>query len=206
MFTYLFERLEEALIGCLLAAMTLVTFANVVVRYVVNNKELWESSVGITLIQWFPSLNDIVYKLNMPWALELTGYMFAWMVLIGASYGVRVGAHIGVDAFVKMMPRASHRYLAGLVAILGIVYCVILLMGSYDYVMLMYELETEAEDLPIPQWVIYLALPIGLGLLALRLFQVLIKALLGGEVNVLADEARDMIEEHKAQQRTEHPR
>lgn len=203
MFTYLFERLEEALIGSLLAAMTLVTFANVLVRYIVNNKTLWESSVGTTLLHWFPALDNIVYKLNLSWALELTGYMFAWMVLIGASYGVRVGAHIGVDVFVKLLPRASHRFLAALVAILGIVYCGILLVGSYDYVMLMYELETEAEDIPIPQWIIYLALPIGLGLLALRFLQVLVKVILGGEVNVLADEARDMIEEHHAQQRKE---
>ena len=31
------------------------------------------------------------------WSLEATTYAFAWMVLIGMSYGVRTQAHIAID-------------------------------------------------------------------------------------------------------------
>ena len=69
------DRLEEGLIALLLAVMTLITFIQVVARYVFNT--------------------------GFVWALELTTFLFAWLVLLGISYGVQVGAHIGVDALVR---------------------------------------------------------------------------------------------------------
>ena len=49
--------------------MTLVTFANVVARYVFND--------------------------NILWALETTVFLFAWLVLLGACYGVKTSLHLG---------------------------------------------------------------------------------------------------------------
>ena len=59
------NAVEETLIAAILGAMTLVTFANVVARYVFNS--------------------------NILWALEVTSFLFAWLVLLGASYCV--GGH-----------------------------------------------------------------------------------------------------------------
>jgi C4-dicarboxylate transporter DctQ subunit len=77
------DRLEEWIVIAMLAAMTGLTFMQVVLRYVFNS--------GFT------------------WALELTGVFFAVMIFVGISYGVRVGAHIGVDALVKLMPSPARR-------------------------------------------------------------------------------------------------
>ena len=63
------DRLEEWIVMLMLAAMTGLTFVQVVLRYVFNS--------GFT------------------WALELTTVFFAVMIFVGVSYGVRVGAHIG---------------------------------------------------------------------------------------------------------------
>ncbi|MGM0586713.1 MAG: TRAP transporter small permease, partial [Pseudomonadota bacterium] len=66
------NAVEETLIAAILGIMTLVTFANVVARYVFNS--------------------------NILWALETTSFLFAWLVLLGASYCVKITAHLGVDA------------------------------------------------------------------------------------------------------------
>ena len=58
------DRLEELIVTIMLAAMTLLTFSQVVMRYVFN--------AGWT------------------WALELTTVFFALMIFVGISYGVRV--------------------------------------------------------------------------------------------------------------------
>ena len=58
------DRLEETVIGALLGLMTVVTFANVIARFVFNS--------------------------NILWALELTVFMFGWLVLLGASYAVKI--------------------------------------------------------------------------------------------------------------------
>ena len=85
MLSRLVNRLEEGLIAFLLGTMTLITFSQVVARYVFNSGAVW--------------------------ALELTTYLFAWLVLIGVSYAVKIGGHLGVDAFVKILPSRQQRVL-----------------------------------------------------------------------------------------------
>ncbi len=161
------NRMEEGFIALLLAAMTLVTFSQVVARYVFNTGAVW--------------------------ALELTTYLFAWLVLFGMSYGVKVGAHIGIDAFTKLLSPGMRRVVGVLATLLCMAYCVILFVGAWNYVSLIYSLGIESEDLPIPQWIPYIILPVGLALLFFRFAQVLIKFLRGKEVHILADEAAEAV-------------
>ena len=71
------NAIEETLIALILGAMTIITFANVVARYVFNA--------------------------NILWALETTVFLFAWLVLLGASYCVKTRAHLGVDVVLHMV-------------------------------------------------------------------------------------------------------
>ena len=61
----------------LLAFMTLLTFIQVVMRYLFNS--------------------------GWVWSLEATTYSFAALVLIGMSYGVRTRTHITVDLFLSRL-------------------------------------------------------------------------------------------------------
>lgn len=99
--------LEESLIAVILGLMTLVTFANVVMRYVFNS----------TLI----------------WGLEVVLILFAWLILLGVSYCVKVNAHLGVDALTSLMPDRARRITALVAAFCSIVYALLLLKGAWDY-------------------------------------------------------------------------
>ena len=101
------ERLEENLIAFLLGAMTLITFANVVARYVFNA--------------------------NIFYALELTVFMFAWLVLLGASYAVKKTSHLGVDAIINLAGKSMRRKMALFVSAICILYAFLLLKGAWDY-------------------------------------------------------------------------
>ena len=163
------SRLEEGVIALLLATMTVVTFSQVVARYVFNTGAVW--------------------------ALELTQYLFAWLVLFGMSYGVKVGSHIGVDAFVKKMSPSTQRTVGIAAVILCMSYGAILFIGGWNLVDFAYVLDIESEDLPIPQWLPYLILPIGFGLLFVRLAQVAYRIFSGRQhAFKLADEAAEAIE------------
>jgi C4-dicarboxylate transporter DctQ subunit len=174
MFARVLHRIEEGIIGLLLTAMTLITFSQVVARYVFNAGAVW--------------------------ALELTTYLFAWLVLFGASYGVRVGAHIGIDAAVKHLPPKLYQAGGVLATVLCIAYCVIMFVGAWEYVSQIYMLGIECEDLPIPQWVPYIILPAGLALLGFRFAQVGWGLLRGNHVRMLADEAAEASRERAAQE------
>jgi C4-dicarboxylate transporter DctQ subunit len=119
MLTRIVGQLEEGIIALLLALMTIMTFSQVVMRYIFND--------------------------GLSWALEATMYMFGWLIFIGISYGVRIGSHIGVDALVRILPPAGQR-IAGLIAIaLALLYAGIVFYGGYNYVNTMHTLGVEAE-------------------------------------------------------------
>jgi C4-dicarboxylate transporter DctQ subunit len=169
MLTEAFRRLEEGLIAFLLAAMTGLTFVQVVLRYVFNS--------GFT------------------WALEATTYMFGWLVLLGISYGVKVGSHIGVDILIQQLSPRNRRIAATTGAVLSVGYAAILLIGSYNYVDTMHTLDVEAEDLPIQRWLLLMALPIGFTLLLIRFAQAAWRIASGHQTTILADEAKEALDQ-----------
>jgi C4-dicarboxylate transporter DctQ subunit len=161
------EHLEEGLVAVLMAAMTLTAFAQVVARYVFNY--------------------------SFVWALELNGVFFAWLIFVGMSYGVRVGAHIGIDAFVKTLRPGPARAAALAAAALCVVYALIVAVGGWRYVAKMMEVGIEMQDLPVPQWVPRTVLPLGFALLALRFAQAFAKVWRGERTALLHDEAEEAL-------------
>lgn len=162
------ERGEEILLALLLAAMTLLTFIQVVLRYVFNS--------------------------GLIWALEGTTYLFGWLILLGMSYCVRVHAHIGIDLAVKALPPVARR-VAGLVAIgLSLLYAGLMAYGAYHYVARLHTLGILAEDIPVQRWLLAIVLPIGFALLGLRLVEQGWRVWTGqGEGFGLADEAAEAL-------------
>lgn len=161
------EHLEEGLVAFLMAGMTVVTFVQVVARYVFNY--------------------------SFVWALELTGVMFAWLIFIGMSYGVRVGAHIGVDALVKSLRGGTKRAVGIVAALLCFVYASIFAFGGFQYVRKMHDVGILMQDIPIEQWIPRIVLPLGFALLALRFAQLVVRLAAGREAHLLGDEAEDAL-------------
>ena len=162
------HRFEEWLIAAILAVMTSISFVQVIARYVFNY--------------------------SFTWALELVTYLFAWLIFLGASYGVRVGSHIGVDAFVQTLGKRSQQFCGALAAALCIAYSVIVLIGSWTYVGKMKMIGIMAQDLPIEQWIPRSVLIIGSSVLIVRFSLLLYRIITGKEVGLhLANEAADAL-------------
>ncbi len=149
----LVDRAEEGAIALLLAFMTLLTFTQVVMRYVFNS--------------------------GFVWALEATTYAFLWMVLLGISYGVRHNAHIGVDMAVSLLPHRLRRT-AGLFGVaICLLYTGLMLWGGVELVTRLARLGANARDLPVPRWLLSAILPAGFLLLGWRLVEVALQILRG---------------------------
>ena len=139
----------------MLAATVLVSFSQVVARYVFNSG--WVA------------------------ALELTQLMFAWMILIGMSWAVRERAHLGVDFLARMLPPKWARAAATAAALAGALWAGLLIDtsflslfgfedrgGAIEYVLKMKKFGLLTEDLGVPRWLVYLILPCALALFAWR--------------------------------------
>ncbi len=203
------NTLEENLIALILGLMTVIQFANVVVRY--------------------------GFSSNLLWALEATVFLFAWLVLLGASYAVKVGAHLGVDALLNVVSPPVARAMS-LTAVAGcIIYAFLLTKGSWDYWAPFAGLNPtsgkwfptgfadvrsqgwyEVNDIVMPEWlqwfgnvindgdryekipraIPYVIMPISMSLLLFRFLQAAVKLWRGEISNVIAShEAEEAVEE-----------
>ena len=210
----LITKLEETLIALILGAMTAITFANVIARF----------------------MNS-----NILWALELTVFLFAWLVLLGASYAVKVHAHLGVDVILNILPEGARRIVSLFAAACCIVFSLLLLKGAYDYWAVFADLPPtsgrwfptgfdlkarsqsfyEVQDVPmlgifrfledlinygdsyekLPKVVPYVVLPVSMLLLVYRFVQAAIQIARGDADRLVAShEVEDELAEVRAQQ------
>jgi len=195
------NNIEETSIALCLGLMTLITFANVIARYLFNE--------------------------NILWALEVTVFLFAWLVLMGASYAVKHHIHIGVDVIINAVSPKSRKILALLAVSACIAYSFLLLIGSWNY---WYPFITErawleTDDIPmfeflrfleplvneneayekLPRFIPYLALPLGMAIFTFRFFQ-LAWHIINGKVDKLisSHEVEEELEEARKYE-DEHP-
>jgi len=166
------EHLEEGLLAFLMVAMTLVSFLQVVARYAFNY--------------------------SFTWALELTTDLFGALIFIGIAYGIRTGAHLGVDIVIARLKAPAARACAAIAALLCLVYAGIVFVGGWTYVAKMHQIGIMSQDLPFEQWIPRLVLPLGIALAFWRFAQALVDVLRGQRTRLLGDEAKDALklEEH----------
>ena len=192
-------RFEENVLAILLAIITLVAFTQVIARYGFNSG--WSG------------------------ALEFQRILFAWLILFGMSYGVRSGTHLGVDAFVRLLPKPAMKVVAIFGAVACIVYGAIFLSanwlqifgahtkgGAVEYWSLIYRINAGLDEMKwpefisntfgfkerLPRWIAYIALPSGLALFVFRSAQSLVQIAKGErELMIAGHEAEDLVAEHK---------
>lgn len=148
--------------------------------------------VWVALLVLLDVVLRFVFNTGLIWLQEVTLYSSAWFVLLGASWGVRCHAHIGVTLLTKKLPPATAKITAIIAVALYLVYCGLFLYGSTIYVHKMYLAQLEMEDLKFPKWIPLLALPIGFISLGLRGLGLLYKVLTNQVIGFgFHDEAKD---------------
>ena len=55
-------------------------------------------------------LTRFIFDMPLRWTEELSIYILAWVSFLGASVGIKRWAHIGVEAFVVLLPQRMQRY------------------------------------------------------------------------------------------------
>jgi C4-dicarboxylate transporter DctM subunit len=170
------DHLEEWLIATMIAAATLLIFVAVLHRYGTGlsiNVSKWADAHGIPVVPWV--LKDLylwLASLDLSWAQELCIFMFIWMAKFGAAYGVRTGIHVGVDILVNMVPARSRKQVILFSLLCGAFFTGMIAMFGGSFVEAMFKTGQQSNDLEAPMWFVYLAIPLGSGLMCFRFLQV----------------------------------
>src|SRR6516164_10230525 len=150
------DRLEEIIIAGLMGAATVITFVAVAHRFLVA-------------VPWF---YPYLFGINLAWSQELCIYMFIWMAKFGAAYGVRTGIHVGVDVIVNLLPPEKRKRVILFAIACGAFFTGVIAAFGTTFVAQMYKTGQQSYDLEWPMWAIYLAIPVGSGLMCFRFLQV----------------------------------
>lgn len=167
------------------------------------------------------------YGFNTGWAaaLEFTTIGFSWLILLGMSYGIKTGLHLGVDIVLNAVPRNVSKFLALFGALAAMTYGLLLLDsvwlalmgvdvkgGAIEYWMKMFKIGIGSEELRYPlflqenfgfqprvhRWLVLIILPISLALLVYRSLQAFVDIWTGKRSMLISGhEAQDLIKENK---------
>ena len=196
----LINAIEESLIALILGLMTVITFANVIARYVFNS--------------------------NILWALETTVFLFAWLVLLGASYCIKTRTHLGVDVVLNIVSPRTRRILAILSVICCLAFAILLTIGAWQYwaPFAGKQVWYEVNDIPmpgflkfledavnegeayekLPRFIPYFALPLGMVLITFRFLEAAWQIFRGETDRLIAShEAEELVEEAAEQAKRE---
>jgi C4-dicarboxylate transporter, DctM subunit len=170
------DHLEERLIAILMAAATSLIFVAVLHRYgtvAAIDLSKWADAHGL---MWIAALLKNVFlllsALDLSWAQELCIYMFIWMAKFGAAYGVRTGIHVGVDVFVNLLSPFNRRRVILFSLLCGALFTGTVAAFGGAFVEQMFQTGQRSNDLEAPMWIVYLAIPLGSGLMCFRFLQV----------------------------------
>jgi TRAP-type C4-dicarboxylate transport system permease small subunit len=133
-------RVNRWLVIAILAAMASMVFANVALRFLTDRSILWVE--------------------------EVSRYLMIWLTFVGAGLVLRYGGHIGIDTLQERFPRAAP-------TLRKVIF--VLLLGFFLFMVWIgtrYASRTWAQTTPvteIPVGFVYLAMPVGFGLLVVHL-------------------------------------
>lgn len=158
------DNFEEIVVVIALTVMTVLTFSNVVTRYIFN--------------------------FSMNFAEEISTYSFVLLSLFGASIALKRGAHLGFTLLSEHVPKIVARVFEVISAISGVLFSGVIFWYGIQMAMTQFERGQLSLGVQIPEWIYGSFIPFGAFFLLLRFVELLIKAIKGEDIakeDVLAD-------------------
>lgn len=140
-------KLTEVLLAVMLTVLSVLVFAQVFLRY--------------------------FYGAALFFADELSRYLLVWLGFLGASLGVRAGAHIGVEFLWRALSPRARRAVALLVAALIFAFLAVITVAGAA--LLPNQLSQLSPGLGISMFWPYLAIPVGGILMLLQLIDLTLR-------------------------------
>lgn len=137
------DNFEEYFCVWTMAIMTILVFIQVVMRYVFSN--------------------------SLSWSEELARFIFLWLSWIGASYAVKERSHFRVEMFADMIKGTARRQFEYFILIVWFAFSFALTWLGTQLVIFLYDTGQTSAAMDIPMTLPYASVPIGCGLMCVRL-------------------------------------
>ncbi|NOC46071.1 MULTISPECIES: TRAP transporter small permease [Ruegeria] len=142
---------EKVLASALLAAIVLLIFGNVFMRYILNA--------------------------SLSWGEELTLWLFVWFVWLGVSYAFHTGDHVRITVLRDVLSERARLYADFVIALLVLGFLIVLTIECIKLIRQPFVASQTSVVLGLPIPILYASAPIGAGLSAIRVTQHLFRTL-----------------------------
>lgn len=148
---WLDQNLEKALASILLAAIVLLIFGNVFMRYFMNA--------------------------SLSWGEELTLWLFVWFVWLGVSYAFHTGDHVRITVLRDILGDRARLVADVVISVLVLCFLALLTYECIKLIRMPFVASQTSVVLGLPIPILYASAPVGAALSALRVVQHLIRTL-----------------------------
>lgn len=143
------DYLEEYLCAACLSVMTLLTFANVVSRY--------------------------VFKASFSFSEEITTYLFVLLSLMGAAIAAKRGAHLGFTLITEIVPPKVRKVMHIIGYLFAVAFCAALCYYGLLMVIGQFQRGQVTAGMQWPEWIFGSFVPFGSFFITLRFAELLVK-------------------------------
>lgn len=112
-----------------------------------------------------------MFNNSLSWSEESIRYVFIWMMFLGLGIGVRDGKHIRISAIEEILPEKVKKILSILADFIFLGYACYIFYYGVSVALSFVKMPQNSPALGIPMVLVYLAAPVGFGLLVIRLAQ-----------------------------------
>lgn len=134
---------EEYFVVWTMAIMTILVFIQVVMRYVFSN--------------------------SLSWSEELARFIFLWVSWIGASYAVKERSHFRVEMFADMIKGKARKHFELFVLIIWFIFSFFITWYGTELLLFLHDSGQFSAAMEIPMTLPYASVPVGCGLMCVRL-------------------------------------
>ncbi|AXH96838.1 TRAP transporter small permease subunit [Ornithinimicrobium avium] len=143
----------------------------------------WLAAIALVLATLITSHGVFVrYFLRQPtvWQTESTIYLLMLVTFVGAAYGLRHHAHVGVDLLIDMVPRRPQLVVRIITALMCLAVVLVVMWTSYldwhEAYLFNYHSSTAFR---FPLWIAFAILPLGMLLVALQYVAMIVEGIMG---------------------------
>jgi C4-dicarboxylate transporter DctQ subunit len=132
----------------------------------------------VTLITFYEVIMRYIFKSPTTWSLDYCIYLVMWGTFLGAAYTLREGGHISVDVVIKRLSKKKRTRIRVINYVAVLLFCGILTWRSVISCMEAYQYnEVTLSYTRTPLYVPMLSIAVGAGLLTLEVISDLLKHL-----------------------------
>lgn len=139
------DKLEEYFLVVTISFSVILIFAQIIMRY--------------------------CFQQSLSWSEEMARYLFLWQIWIGASFAVKHSKHLRAEILKSIAPKWTEKYIELIALFIWLGFSIFLFLKGVDVVRMVSRMNQLSPAMRMPMVIPYLSVPVGSGLMSLRLVQ-----------------------------------